>query len=178
MARAAAAFSSASVRVASTRPRPPTASTTRCSSAGSRRNRPAFRFRMKAGGLAAVLRSGSGMVMLRRSWLIVGLVSAGCSMPSYVRTAYYGDLPSLKKEISSAAQSGRISRADVVDLAQAIARRELRSARGDDVIARILAVRSCARAVEPELRERAEAADDAGAGATLVLVDEIGRASW
>src|SRR5260221_7466651 len=104
-------------------------------------------------------------------WLIGGLLAAGCSMQTYVRTAYYGDLRSLKKEISSAAVSGRISHADVVDLAEAVARRELRSARGEEAVARIRVARSCVGAVEPELRERAETQDDAGAGAMLVLAD-------
>jgi HEAT repeat protein len=92
-------------------------------------------------------------------------------MPSYVKTAYYGDLPSLKQEIGRAAASGRISQSDVVDLAEAVARRELRSARGDDALQRVLDARPCVAAVEPELRERAQAADDAGAEAMLVLAE-------
>lgn len=100
-----------------------------------------------------------------------GLVFTACAMPEYVKTAYYGDLPSLKQEIGRAAASGRISESDVVDLAEAVARRELRSASGDDAVKRVLDARTCVAAVEPELRERAEAADDAGAEAILVLAD-------
>ena len=98
-------------------------------------------------------------------------------MPSYVKTAYYGDLPTLKRQIGSAAASGKMSQSDVVDLAEAVARREVRSAQGEDAVSRVFASRSCVNVVEPELRERAGAADDAAAGALLVLSEagKIGR---
>ncbi len=100
-------------------------------------------------------------------------------MPAYVKTAYYGDLPTLKGEIGAAAASGKITESAVVDLAEAVARREVRSARGDDALSRVQGARSCVNAVERELRERADAADDAGALAMLVLADagKMGRDS-
>jgi hypothetical protein len=101
--------------------------------------------------------------------VIFGLVAAGCSMPAYVKTAYYGDLPSLKRQIGEAQASGKLDRARVIELAEAVARREVRSARGDDARARVHAARPCVGAVEPELRERTESLDDAGAEALLVL---------
>ncbi len=88
-----------------------------------------------------------------------------------MKTAYYGDLPTLKQQIGSAAASGKISKSDVVDLAEAVARREVRSAQGDDALRRVLASRACVGAVEPELRERADVPDDAGAEALLVLAE-------
>jgi hypothetical protein len=115
--------------------------------------------------------------MFRGFFVFGGLSVAACSMPSYVKTAYYGDLPSLKREIGTAAASGRMSDADVKDLATAIARREVRSAQGQEAEARVLEARTCIGAVEPELRERAEASDDAAAEAMLVLSEagKLGR---
>jgi HEAT repeat protein len=97
-------------------------------------------------------------------------------MPSYVKTAYYGDLASLKQEIGKAKAARTINQDSVLALARAVARREVRSASGDTVVERIRSTRACVRAVEPELRERAESNDDAGAEALLLLV-ESGRAN-
>ncbi|HEX7672336.1 MAG TPA: hypothetical protein VF395_22225, partial [Polyangiaceae bacterium] len=84
-----------------------------------------------------------------------------------------------KKEIQTAATAHTLDRATVVRLAEAVARREVWSARGDDALERIRAARSCISAVESELRERSEAADDAGAESLLALVeaDRISRGS-
>jgi hypothetical protein len=111
--------------------------------------------------------------------LLAGVVAAGCAMPPYVKTAYYGDLVSLKREIQSAAAKGKLDRAAVVDLASAVARREVRSAQGDEAVQRIRASGSCARVVEPELRARVDTGDDVGAEAMLVLIDagRVGKGS-
>jgi HEAT repeat protein len=100
-----------------------------------------------------------------------GLAVLGCATPGYVKTAYYGNLPTLTQEIHSAAASGHMSKSDVLALAEAVARREVRSAQGDDAHRRILASRSCVSAVKPELEERADVRDDVGAEAMLVLVE-------
>jgi hypothetical protein len=92
-------------------------------------------------------------------------------MPGYVKSAYYGNLPTLKQEIHSAVAAGKMDGRAVVTLAEAVARRELRSARGGDALERISTARRCVRAVETELRERAATLDDAGASAMLVLAD-------
>jgi len=119
------------------------------------------------------------IIMSRRFLLLGGLVVAGCATPAYVKTAYDGDLQTLGAQIRSAAHAGKISRGDVEDLAVAVARREVRSASGKDVLSRIGESRACVRAVEPELRERAEVRDSAGASAMLVLVEagRVGRGS-
>jgi hypothetical protein len=101
----------------------------------------------------------------------MALALAGCSVPAYVKTAYYGDLATLKKEIAKATILRQLDRAKVLDLAEAVARREVLSARGDDALDRIRASRPCLSAVEPELRERSEAPDDAGAESLLALVE-------
>lgn len=129
---------------------------------------------MKTARARAVLKLG---VMRRGFWLLpAALALAGCSVPAYVKTAYYGDLATLKKEIAKAATLHSLDRAKVLDLAEAVARREVLSARGDDALDRIRASRPCLSAVEPELRERSEAPDDAGAESLLALV-EAGRVS-
>jgi hypothetical protein len=100
---------------------------------------------------------------------MMGLALPACAPSSYVKTAYYGDLALLKKEIGDAKARRAIDRDGVVELARAVARRETRSVRGDDAIGRIRSTRTCVNVVEPELRERAEAEDDVGAEALLVL---------
>jgi HEAT repeat protein len=110
--------------------------------------------------------------MARGFWLLsAGLALVSCSMPAYVKTAYFGDLPTLKKEIRTAASARTLDRTKVLALAQAVARREVLSARGDDAVERIQASRACLSAVEPELRERSDASDDAGAESLLLLVE-------
>jgi hypothetical protein len=64
-----------------------------------------------------------------------------------------------------------LDQAGVVELAEAIVRRELRSARGNDALDRVQAARPCVSAAEPELRERTASFDDAGAAALLLLAD-------
>lgn len=109
---------------------------------------------------------------MRGSWIIIGsLWALACSTPSYVKTAYYGDLPTLKKQIAAAAGGGAVDLGDVKELARAIVRREVRSARGKDVFRRIGEARDCASAVEPELAEWADKSSDEGGEALLVLVD-------
>lgn len=109
---------------------------------------------------------------MRGSWIIIGsLWALACSAPSYVKTAYYGDLPTLKKQITAAAGAGSVDQSGVKELARAIARREVRSAHGKDVSRRIEEARECARAVEPELEEWADKSSDEAGEALLVLVD-------
>jgi len=95
-------------------------------------------------------------------------------MPAYLESAYYRDLASLRRDIRSAVAAGRVEEGEVVDLAVAVARREVHSARGPSLIARIQAARSCVGTVEAELLARAEKDDEAGALAMLVLL-EAGR---
>jgi len=112
--------------------------------------------------------------VLARTLPVMGalVLASGCaSMPAYVRSAYYGNLESLQRDVKSAVAAGRVDRQGVLELAEAVARREVRSARGAAGTARLRAARGCARAVEEELRERARASDDGGAEASLVLLD-------
>lgn len=110
--------------------------------------------------------------MGRRSWIaLASALTVSCTGPGYVKTAFYGDLPTLKREIAAASRAGTIDSDGVVELAEAVLRREVRSARGELAVDRVHAARACARAAETELREWAETQEDAGAEALLVLVD-------
>src|SRR5206468_82552 len=74
-------------------------------------------------------------------------------------------------DVADAARAGKVDRAGVLDLAEAVVRRELRSAKGTDALDRIRESRACLRSVELEMRERAKSADEAGAAALLALVE-------
>jgi hypothetical protein len=92
-------------------------------------------------------------------------------MPRYVKTAYFGNLADLKRDIAAATRAGKVDRDGVRDLAEAVARREVRSAKGADALDRIRESRGCLRSVEVEVRERAKSSDDAGAAALLALLE-------
>src|SRR5512142_2492426 len=112
------------------------------------------------------------LCMVRRTLLVLlALLGSGCAMPRYVRTAYFGNLAELQRDIAAAARAGHVDRAGVVDLAEAVARREVRTSRGAEAIERIRQSRSCFRAVELEIRERAKSTDEAGAAAELALFE-------
>lgn len=109
---------------------------------------------------------------MRGSLLVcLGLLAAGCGMPRYVKTAYFGNLADLKRDIAAATRAGKVDRDGVRDLAEAVARREVRSAKGADALDRIRESRACLRSVELEVRERAKSPDDAGAAALLALLE-------
>lgn len=115
--------------------------------------------------------------MLRRTLLVfLGLIGSGCAMPRYVRTAYFGNLAELQRDIAAAARAGKVDRAGVIDLAQAVARREVRTASGAEAVDRIRESRQCLHAVELEILERAKSSDEAGAAAELLLL-EAGKVS-
>jgi hypothetical protein len=110
--------------------------------------------------------------MMRGTVLVcLGLFAAGCGMPRYVKTAYFGNLADLKRDITAAARAGKVDQSGVHDLAEAVARREVRSAKGAEALDRIRESRACLRSVELEVRERAKASDDAGAAALLTLLE-------
>lgn len=109
---------------------------------------------------------------MRVSWIMAGCwLLAACGRPAYVETAYYGDLATLEKQIAAASREGSMDSGKVSDLARAVARREVWSARGNDALRRIDEARPCARAVESELSARAGGSDDTSGLALLVLVD-------
>jgi hypothetical protein len=102
------------------------------------------------------------------------LLALGCGAPAVVQTALRGDLATLQRQIRDRQAAGDLDRGTVVELARAVAAREVRSSKGDLGVRRVRQVRGCAGALLPVLRERAERLDEAGAEAALVLL-ETGR---
>jgi HEAT repeat protein len=97
--------------------------------------------------------------------------AAGCSPAAPARTALEGDLPSLKAAVATAQSSGQLERSKVNELARAVLRRELMSAQGADVTARIDELSDCVDAAASSLSERAKGDDESAAEARLLLVD-------
>lgn len=104
------------------------------------------------------------LLLLLASWPV------GCGQSAATRTALYGDLATLKKDIAADIQDG-MSEADARDLAQAVARRELKSAKGETTQLRLNQLRTCVEAVRPELEELETERTDNGALAALLLYE-------
>jgi hypothetical protein len=118
---------------------------------------------------------------MRRAWILMALWlgSSGCASSSVVTTARHGDLTQLKREIEASRKRGELNRGTVRDLAEAIAGREVRSAKGSEAVQRMRSIRPCATSILPVLRERAARGDDIGAEATLILLElgKLGRSA-
>ncbi|MFO7180684.1 MAG: hypothetical protein DIU78_018430 [Pseudomonadota bacterium] len=87
-----------------------------------------------------------------------------------MRAALHGTLDDLRQEIAAAAAAGRLDRAATTELAEAVLRREIASARDRDAVSRVRSLRLCARPVEDDLRRRGEGNDAIAAEALLVLL--------
>ena len=98
------------------------------------------------------------------------LLAAGCAPSGPVRAALYEDLPSLRHAIGDAAQRGKLDRRATVELAEAVASREVVSAQGKSGARHVRALSACARPLLPSLRRRAAIHDEPGAEAMLVLL--------
>ncbi len=83
------------------------------------------------------------------------LLLAACAPAPPVRTALSGNLAELKRDIRSAQQAGKLNRARVVDLAKAVAERELTSAEGSGGAQRVRSLRGCATPLRPAMQRRA-----------------------
>jgi hypothetical protein len=110
------------------------------------------------------------------TWIAVAVALVACGSSSVVQTAKHGDLAALKREIKAEQRSGALDEDTVVELAAAIAGREVRSAKGHAALVRIRSVRPCAASILPVLEERAQREDEIGAEATLMLL-ELGQRS-
>lgn len=99
-----------------------------------------------------------------------------CGGSTVVQTALSGDLASLKREVKSAQDAGKLNDSAVRELAHAVASREIRSAKGPDAALAFRSLRSCAPQLTRVLEDRAERGDDAAAEATLILF-ELGKRS-
>ena len=109
-------------------------------------------------------------ILAGHSALCLLLLNA-CGPKPPARTALYGNLDQLKRDIQSAQQAGKLNHHAVVDLAQAVAERELASAQGENGALRIRSLRSCARPLRSAIERRARAADAVAAESTLILLE-------
>ncbi len=111
--------------------------------------------------------------MWRRAFLAGAVVLAGqgCAKRDIVATALHGDLATLRTELDAARRGGTLDREQVEDVAQAVAGREVRSAQGTTAVDHIRAARACMHPLVPVLEDRATRPDDAGAEATLALLE-------
>lgn len=102
-------------------------------------------------------------------WLCLALLGCGPKPPA--RTALTGNLAELKRDIQSAQRAGKLDHSAVVDLAQAVAERELTSAEGASGAQRVRALRSCAQPLRSAMQRRARTDDDVAAELTLILLE-------
>jgi len=109
--------------------------------------------------------------MLRPLLVAAALLTASCGAPNVVQVAMQGDLATLKQEIQASQAEGELDRGTVRRLAWAVAGRELRSSRGEAAVRRIRQVSPCASNLVTVLRDRAGRSDDAGAEASLLLLE-------
>lgn len=105
-----------------------------------------------------------------RCSLCAALLGA-CGPKPPARTALVGNLAELKRDIQSAQRAGKLDRSAVVDLAQAVAERELTSAEGPSGAQRVRSLRSCAQPLRTAMQRRARTDDDVAAELTLILLE-------
>ncbi len=126
--------------------------------------------------MATLMRCLGGVMLA-----VVGLAaSAACSRSSSLTRAKHGDVVGLRRALEIDLLAGRLTRWDVVDIADALASYEVRNAKGPIAVQRIAAVKACAVHLEDEFDERAAARDDdaADAAMALLLVDKGSKQKW
>lgn len=104
-------------------------------------------------------------------WLAATTTACGGVRPE-VRAALTGSLPELQQEIARAEKSGPLSEAELVDLARAVAEREIAGASGADGAEQLALFRPCSREMTVALDERAARGDEVAAVATLLLFED------
>src|SRR5690606_12438297 len=119
------------------------------------------------GRLRRAVLSEHGMT---RWWLLVALGLTSCGPSTLSQTALKGDLDDLRRAIDEAGTKGELAD-EAPELARAVARRELMSSRGDAAVARVRELRTCARALRSDLKERTEGSDAGAAAAALALLE-------
>ncbi|HYP99234.1 MAG TPA: hypothetical protein VER96_11250 [Polyangiaceae bacterium] len=102
---------------------------------------------------------------------LCALLLSACGPKPPARTALTGNLAELKRDIQSAQQAGKLDHAAVVELARAVAERELTAAEGTSGAQRVRALRSCAQPLRTAMQRRAQKDDDVAAELTLILVE-------
>lgn len=108
---------------------------------------------------------------MMRLWVPALLLVASCGPKPPVRTALWGNLASLKRDIQSAQQANELSRGVAVKLAQAVGEREVASAEGSFGAQQVRTLRGCAFPLRSAMEKRANASDDVAAELTLILLE-------
>ncbi|MCU0694464.1 MAG: hypothetical protein MUF54_24030 [Polyangiaceae bacterium] len=102
--------------------------------------------------------------------VLVASQSLACAGLSSRGPAREGDTAQLRKALESDFRHGKLDRDSVKDLAQIMAEREARVAKGPQALQRVQQVRLCARELEDVLEQRAEQQDEAAAAAAMALL--------
>jgi hypothetical protein len=115
----------------------------------------------------------SGVV---RPLFLLALLGAACGAGGgAVHAALHDDLTTLRRSIGEEQRAGKLDRARVRRIAEAVASREVYAGAGPAASSRVRSLRGCAAPLYSALSARAERNDEAGAEATLILL-AAGRA--
>jgi HEAT repeat protein len=99
-------------------------------------------------------------------------VALGCAAQRpEIRAALTGDLAELKREVAQAQLRGEITRERLTELARAVARREVASARGGIGAQQLRRFRACLKPLQRELEQQARERDEAAAMAAMLLLE-------
>lgn len=107
-------------------------------------------------------------------WLVapVAMLNLACTSSAAVKAAEKGDYAALQRHLADGMKSGSLDGGEVRAIAEAVARRELSSAQGDDSKTRVRELRACAAQTRDLLEERSAKDDEGAALAALTLLDE------
>ncbi|MFO0614875.1 MAG: hypothetical protein U0414_19965 [Polyangiaceae bacterium] len=109
--------------------------------------------------------------LARFSLALVSLSAvAGCGVSAAVKAARDHDIPALAKALEAEAKSGKLDDGEVEDVARALAKSEIREAKGDPGVVVIESMGECADSVEGALDARSEKDDDVAAAAGAMLL--------
>lgn len=106
-----------------------------------------------------------------RRWSLALLFFTACGPKPPVRTALQGDLASLKRDVASAQQSKKLTPSVAVQLARAVAEREVMSAQSTYGALRVRTLRPCASPLRSTIEKRANGDDDVAAELDLILLE-------
>src|SRR6185436_14570885 len=110
----------------------------------------------------------------RMAWAsicVASMILAACSTSPAVRAARRGDLVGLKTALDRENARCKLDAATIRRIAEVVADGELRRSSPSETMARIDDARACARALSDPLEVLGRGNGDAGAAATLVLLD-------
>jgi hypothetical protein len=102
---------------------------------------------------------------------LLALVQA-CSQRPWISEAEIGSLPNLKRYVEVASGRGQFDAGRIEQLAAAVAERELATANDRDAYSRILALGPCASELYWPLRRVSKQPTEAGAAASLLLLEQ------